>query len=171
MPPKYVKTVRDLLFFQYSKIIAKKVYPDKEHWGFITSTWKKLVTDEMEWSNILREDKQQIEAEKKCIYCGSEEHLSWDHIVPRSLSINEKCATCEHIQAIHNFEWACSSCNSKKGTKGLYHFLAEQHPLDDKFYDKIPPLLEKKYLKTIYNCHTCAGTLTKSVTSVLDLDF
>jgi hypothetical protein len=22
-----------------------------------------------------------------------------------------------------------------------------------------PPLLEKKYLKTIYNCHLCAGTL------------
>ena len=25
--------------------------------------------------------------------------------------------------------------------------------------DYVPALLEKKYLKTIYNCHLCAGTL------------
>ena len=30
-----------------------------------------------------------------------------------------------------------------------------------KFYDSIPPLLEKKYLKPIYNCHGCSGTLDK----------
>jgi hypothetical protein len=30
---------------------------------------------------------------------------------------------------------------------------------EGKFYDLEPPLLEKKYLKTIYNCHLCAGTL------------
>jgi len=37
--------------------------------------------------------------------------------------------------------------------------------------------LEKKYLKTIYNCHQCAGTLEKGdinddgEISVLDIDF
>ena len=25
--------------------------------------------------------------------------------------------------------------------------------------DIIPPLVEKKYLKTVYRCHECAGTL------------
>lgn len=30
-----------------------------------------------------------------------------------------------------------------------------------KFYDLIPPLLEKKYLKTMYCCHECADTLDK----------
>jgi hypothetical protein len=36
-----------------------------------------------------------------------------------------------------------------------------KHRGDKKFYDSIPPLLEKKYLKTIYNCHNCSGTLDK----------
>ncbi len=31
-----------------------------------------------------------------------------------------------------------------------------------KFYDFIPPLLEKKYLKTIIKCHECANTLSSS---------
>jgi dTDP-4-amino-4,6-dideoxygalactose transaminase len=30
---------------------------------------------------------------------------------------------------------------------------------DSKYYDKIHPLIEKKYLKTIYDCHECAGSL------------
>jgi hypothetical protein len=46
-----------------------------------------------------------------------------------------------------------------------------------KFYDLIPPLVEKKYLKTIFNCHECAGTLEASdpdgdgQISVADIDF
>jgi hypothetical protein len=41
----------------------------------------------------------------------------------------------------------------------------------------IGPLLEKKYLKTIFNCHRCAGTLDSGdldgdgEISVLDIDF
>jgi hypothetical protein len=46
-----------------------------------------------------------------------------------------------------------------KSAKGLYQFFKYKFPADRKFYDLIPPLLEKKYLKTIYNCHSCAGTL------------
>lgn len=51
------------------------------------------------------------------------------------------------------------------------------YPNEKKFYDLIPPLLEKKYLKTIYNCHECAETLNKGdidgggEISVLDIDF
>jgi hypothetical protein len=46
-----------------------------------------------------------------------------------------------------------------KSAKGLYQFFKGKYPSERKFYDLIPPLLEKKYLKTIYNCHLCAGTL------------
>jgi hypothetical protein len=35
---------------------------------------------------------------------------------------------------------------------GLYVFFAKRLPSDRKFYDRIPPLAEKKYLKTIYEC-------------------
>jgi hypothetical protein len=55
--------------------------------------------------------------------------------------------------------WACETCNAAKGTLGLYQFFRKLHPGERKFYDLIPPLVEKKYLKTIANCHECAGTV------------
>ncbi len=177
MPDREVKTVRDLIFFQYAKIIGKSSFgPDakKNAYGFIKNTFRSLRDDEKKWSDILREDKQLIEAEKKCIYCGSEKDLQWEHIVPKSLLINGHCPKCDRIQAIHNQIWACKTCNTKKSTKGLYHFYQELYPEAKKLSDIIPSLLEKKYLKTIYFCHECKGTLDwdgagKDLT-VLDLD-
>jgi hypothetical protein len=51
-----------------------------------------------------------------------------------------------------------------------------EHRGDKKFYDSIPPLLEKKYLKTVYNCRNCSGTLDMcdidgdDLITVLDID-
>ncbi len=51
-----------------------------------------------------------------------------------------------------------------------------KHRGDKKYYDSIPPLPEKKYLKTICNCHNCSGTPDKGdldgddVVTVLDKD-
>jgi hypothetical protein len=97
--------------------------------------------------------------------------------VPKSLDIQPRCKTCDTIQGIHNQVWACRNCNLSKGTKGLYEFYKEKHPGEKKYYDLIPPLLEKKYLKTIFNCHRCAGTLSMGdldmdgEITVLDIDY
>jgi len=177
MPDRDVKTIRDLIYYQYAKIIAKSalgVDAKKEAYGFIKTTFRQLVNDEKKWSEILREDRQLVEAEKKCVYCGGTEDLQWEHIVPRSLSINERCPSCDKIQGIHNQIWSCKTCNMKKSTKGLYRFYRERHPEAKRLSDILPALLEKKYLKTIYFCHLCKGTLEAtgngSGLSVLDLD-
>ena len=128
------------------------------------------------WSDIIREDWQFVQSDAICIYCGAHTGLAKEHIVPRSIRINERCPVCDKIQGIHNQIWACKSCNSLKGAQGLYSFYRLKHRGDKKFYDSIPPLLEKKYLKTIYNCHNCSGTLDKGdidgddVITVLDID-
>ena len=101
MPDREVKTIRQLIYYQYAKIIAKSALgPDakKESYGFIKNTFRELVNDEKKWSDILREDKQLVVAEKKCVYCGSKKDLNWEHIVPKSLLINEKCPSCDKIQ-------------------------------------------------------------------------
>ena len=79
------------------------------------------------------------------------------------------------IQSIHNQILACGRCNLAKGVKGLYEFYQASHPTEKKSYDLIPPLAEKKYLKTIFNCHACAGTLdsgsaSAKALSVSDID-
>lgn len=184
MPDRDVKTVQDLIYYQYAKIIARRAFSSsdgkeakKKHYGFIKKTFQELKSGVKSWSEIIREDWQFVESEKKCIYCGSESDLHKEHIVPRSLQIKPECGTCDKIQSIHNQVWACKKCNSSKGTKGVYEFFRTMHPNEKKFYDFIPPLLEKKYLKTIYNCHECAQTLNKGDVnadgeiSVLDIDF
>jgi hypothetical protein len=166
MPIRNAKTIRDLIYYQYAKIIARRAFgtadgkeAKKKHFGFINKTFQELQNGIKSWSDIMREDWQFVEADKRCIYCGSEAELHREHIVPKSLAIRPECGTCDVIQGIHNQIWACGGCNSLKGTKGLYEFYRAKYPGERKFYDLIPPLLEKKYLKTIFNCHQCAGTL------------
>lgn len=177
MPDRDVKTIRDLIYFQYAKIVGKSAFgpaAKKEAYGFIKTTFRGFVNDEKKWSDILREDKQLAESEKSCIYCGSKDELQWEHIVPRSLRINERCQSCDRIQSIHNQVWACRKCNGAKGTKGLYRFMKDSHPEAKKISDLAPVLAEKKYLKTIFYCHQCKGTLDASPQgheiTVLDLD-
>jgi len=185
MPDKSVQTIRDLIYYQYAKIIARSAFKasdgkeaKKRHYGFIKKTLRELQSGAKTWSEITREDWQMIERGNQCAYCGAEaEKLEREHIVPRSLKIKPECSTCGHIQEIHNQVWACYRCNDLKGTLGLYEFYERIRPHEKKFYDLIPPLLEKKYLKTIYNCHACAGTLDKGdldgddEITVLDIDY
>jgi hypothetical protein len=155
MPDRSVKTLQDLIWYQYAKIIAKKACgadAKHSHFGFVKTKLRELQSGKIRWSDILREDRQLVTAEQKCIFCGCPNGLSWEHLVPKSLKINERCSICEVIQSIHNQVLSCRSCNSKKGTMGLYTFYARMFPTDDKSYDKIPPLAEKKYLKTVYEC-------------------
>lgn len=183
MPDRDVETIRDLIFYQYAKVIARSAFSvgdgkeaKKQHYGFIKNTFRGLKSGAMSWSEITREDWQFVEAEKKCIYCGSENELHREHIVLRSLRIRAECETCDTIQGIHNQVWSCRECNFAKGAKGLYEFFRDRYPGERKYYDMIPPLAEKKYLKTIIKCHSCAETLDKGdldgdgEITVLDID-
>ncbi len=183
MPDREVLNIRDLIYFQYAKIIARSAFKAADgqeakelHYGFIKNTFRDLKNGGKSWSHIEREDWQLVEAEKKCIYCGSAENLQREHIVPKSLRIKEDCAECDRIQSIHNQVWACGACNAAKGTMGLYEFYRKMHPEEKNYFDFIPPLVEKKYLKTIMKCHECAGTLDiadlnkDGELSVLDID-
>jgi hypothetical protein len=183
MPDREVRTIRDLIYYQYAKIVARSAFSaadgksaKAQHYGFIKNMFRQLTSGEKSWSDITREDKELVEAERACSYCGALDELHWEHLVPRSVRINERCAACERILGIHNQAWACRSCNSQKGTRGLYDYYRQRFPDEKKFFDLIPPLLEKKYLKTIYNCHRCAATLDAGdidgdgVITVLDID-
>jgi 5-methylcytosine-specific restriction endonuclease McrA len=184
MPDKDVRTIRELIFYQYAKIITKRALAGgdpaeakRRHYGFIRSTFRDLRDGVKTWSDITREDWQLVESDLECAYCGSTEDLHREHIVPKSLRVKPECAVCDAIQGIHNQVWACSACNRLKGTMGLYEFYRRRFPGNPKFYDLVPPLVEKKYLKTMFSCHECAGTLEASdpdgdgAISVADIDF
>ncbi|MBU1851693.1 MAG: HNH endonuclease [Candidatus Omnitrophica bacterium] len=142
MPPKAVKTVRDLIFWEYAKIISGSALNDRKNYRFIMHNFKKLQNGEKKWSDILRED---LNANMdKCAYCGDSENLSNDHIVPK-----REC----HFAEIHNIVKACKKCNSSKGDKDLIKWRGIE-----KRYE-IPRIVMGKYLKMLYKCHECRGTL------------
>lgn len=172
MPDRDVKTICDLIYYQYAKVIDRRAFSAQDgkdakaqHYGFIKRTFKELKSGEKSWSEITREDWQFVESDKKCSYCGAKDDLHREHIVPKSLNIKPECSTCDTIQGLHNQVWACKKCNALKGTRGLYEF-----------FRSLPPK-EKKYLKTIYYCHECAQTLRKGdidedgEITVLEIDF
>jgi len=183
MPDREVKTVRDIIYYQYAKVIARSAFKEGDgkaakakHYGFIKQTFRALKSGEKKWSDVMREDWQLVEGPKACAYCSETTGLCKEHIVPRSLRIKPECASCDTIQGIHNQVWACSTCNSAKGAKGLYQFFKARNSDEKKYYDLIPPILEKKYLKAMFMCHQCAGTLDRSDPSgdgeltVVDID-
>jgi len=144
MPPSAVRTVRDLIYWQYAKIISESAGAGKKRYGFVMNRFKKLQGGEIEWSGTIREYVHEREMPNRCIYCGSMESLSYDHLIPRSRGGPD---------IPDNVVIACRTCNSSKGERGVY----EWFKLDRRY--EVPRIVEGKYLKLLYQVHSENGTL------------
>jgi len=143
MPPAAVKTIQDVIYWQYAKLIARSAGQDKK-FGFIMDRFKKLQSEEISWSGSIREYIREQEVSGQCIYCGSKKDLSVDHLIPRARGGPESG---------DNAVTACKACNSSRGDKGIY----EWFELDRR--DEVPRVVEGKYLKELYALHERKGTL------------
>lgn len=144
MPPAVVKTIRDLIYWQYAKIIAESAGAGKRQYGFVMNRFQSLATGQISWSTAIREYVKEREHPDECIYCGSHEQLTLDHILPRARGGPDSS---------DNAVWVCQPCNSAKGDRRLY----EWYGLDRR-YD-IPRIAEGKYLKLLYTLHEALNTL------------
>ena len=152
MPPKAVKTIQDLIFWQYAKIISESAGYGKRQFGFVMNRFKKLSSGEINWSNSIREYVKEREKIDVCIYCGKKKDLTLEHILPRSRGGPD---------TTDNAVFVCKSCNSSKGNKRLYEWFG----LKDR--NKVPRIAEGKYLKLLYLFHEIRGTLGVSDISKL----
>ncbi len=77
------ETIRDLIYYQYAKIIAKRAFKagdgkeaKRQHFGFINNnTFQEPKGGIKSWSEITREDWQFVESEDKeevRVFCGRE---------------------------------------------------------------------------------------------------
>jgi hypothetical protein len=144
LPPSAVRTVGDLLYWQYAKIISNSAGEGKSNYGFIMDRFKKLRSGEIQWSSSIREYVKEHDETGTCVYCGSGGGLTLEHILPRARGGPD---------VPENAVWVCASCNSRKGSKRLY----EWYGMESR--NELPRIAEGKYLKLLHSLHETRGTL------------
>jgi hypothetical protein len=156
VPPAVVKTVRDLIFWQYAKIISEAAGFTKEEYGFVTNKFKQLKQEEISWNEI-REYVKEKEQSDECIYCSARTNLTLEHLLPRHFNEpeNEK-----------NVVWICRSCNSRKGSKRLYEYWIGKYGLKTG-KNKVPRIAEGKYLKFAFEILNGKGFLEMSIKEIV----
>ncbi len=136
MPPKAVRTLRDLIFWQYAKIISDSEGFGKGNYDVVMDRFKSLKSGEIDWSTSISEWVHERETPDRCIYCGATGDLAVEHMIPLSRGGPD---TPDNTVAV------CPSCSSSKGDRRLYEFFS----LDNR--NAIPGIAEGKYLKLLYD--------------------
>ncbi|MFA7114913.1 MAG: HNH endonuclease [Candidatus Omnitrophota bacterium] len=143
MPPKYVKTIGEELFYEYAKLISRSVY-SKINYPFIVNRFKALRDGTITISGTNREWQREQTSLLECVFCGSEECLEMDHLIPKSRG---------GIDSADNMVWSCKICNASRGNKGVFEWLG----LEKK--DALHRLVAGKYLKELIDLHTKKETI------------
>jgi hypothetical protein len=139
-----ITTIREVIYWEYSKLIAEKISGSRTDYAQVTGVLKRLVAGKIKMSSILRENKLLVNADKKCTYCGCEAPLQWEHIIPLSRGGPD------HID---NLVLSCRTCNLSKGTKNPFEWYGKPRRAE------IPRIVVGKYLKLAFDRHQAAGTL------------
>jgi hypothetical protein len=150
-PPKYVETVRQLIYWLYADLIARAA-GFEGNYGFVVSRYKKLSSGEMKWSSSIRDHLKELEKGQVCIYCGATGDLSADHIIPLSRAGVDP-RVMRLLNSADNCVCACKACNSSKGDRDVFEWYGAERA------DEIPRLAVSKFLKLAYELHETQGTL------------
>jgi hypothetical protein len=153
MPPPYVKTIREEIYYEYAKLISRSAYGSLQR-PFITDRFKKLRDGEISISGTMREWEREQGLPKICVYCASAENLTTDHLIPQSRGGDNSA---------DNVVLACLICNTSKSEKGVFEWLG----LKEK--DKLHRLVAGKYLKQLLTLHENAGTLDTTKGRITEL--
>lgn len=134
--PRTFATVRELIYWEYAKLISEKAVGNRLNYKFANFTFRKLVEGGSTPSSILAENQQLFMLGNVCAYCGATGPLHWEHIIPVSLGGPD---------SIDNMVRACPPCNLAKGARDPYQWY-----LATKKDDLIPRLVLGKFLKVVF---------------------
>lgn len=140
-----VKTIEDLIYWEYAKMMAESAKMP-QNYRFIVSRLKELKNGKIHMSGTIRENKHERTVRNMCIYCGSTENIQTDHIVPVKLGGPDDA---------NNLIDCCRTCNIKKSNKHVFEFCTDQQI-------PVPRIVKGKYLKLVYAQNEKKGTLQES---------
>ena len=143
MPPAFVKTIREEILYEYAKLISRSAYGSLQR-AFITDRFKKLRDSEISISGTIREWEHEQELSQECVFCGSKEDLTTDHLIPHNRGGDDTA---------DNLVLACRSCNTSRGDRGIFEWIGLKKK------DNLHRLVAGKYLKQLLKLHEIVGTL------------
>lgn len=143
MPPAYVETIHEEIFYEYAKLISRSAY-GKIEYAFVAERFRRLRDGQITISGTIREWEREQELPHRCVYCKSSSDLTSDHLIPLNRGGDESA---------DNVVAACRSCNTSRGDKGIFEWLG----LESK--DDLHRLVAGKYLQQLLSLHEEVGTL------------
>lgn len=144
MPPRYVRTIREELFYEYAKLISRSVFDGQINYRFVADRFKALRDGSITISGTMREWQREQELPKCCVFCQSAEDLQTDHLIPRSRGGRDDA---------DNIVWSCRACNAARADQGIFQWLGLKKK------DHLHRLVAGKYLKQLFDIHSARGTL------------
>ena len=145
--PRTFSTVRELIYWEYAKLISEKAVGDRQNYKFTNFTYQKLIHGKVNSSSILSENQQLFLMGDVCAYCGATGALHWEHIVPTSLGGPDN---------IDNMVRACPHCNLTKGARDPYQWYLGSKSA------QIPRVVLGKFLKVVFEKYATLGLLDSS---------
>ena len=117
MIKRVYNTVKERLFWSYANLAMAHTAVDRNQEKYATfnymiraKLYKGLCDGTMNVRTLFDDEKIKLLSGQKCSYCGSSSNLALDHIFPQKFGGKD---------AGDNLIYACRSCNSSKGKKGL----------------------------------------------------
>lgn len=141
MPPSIIKSIRDLIYYQYSKILADSAGYGKGNYEFVMEKWNELKTGKVDFKESIKDFIKDIDDPVRCTFCGKIVPLREGKLLPTGPDIKS------------NKVQVCQNCLINKDEEPMYQW----YGLDNR--DTIPKLAELKYLKLLYKLHEKQGTL------------
>lgn len=119
--PKDFETLSELLYHRYAVLAAMHaclVQGERKRGRLYFSVYhcsrKGFMTGRRKIASLTDDEKLKMRLPQCCVYCGSKENLSIDHLIPTKRGGED---------IPENYVWACSSCNSSKGAKDVISWL------------------------------------------------
>lgn len=142
--PRTFSTARELIYWEYAKLISEKAVGDRMNYKFTNFTFQRFVKGRAAPSSILTENQKLFSLGDVCAYCGAAGKLHWEHIIPVSIGGPDN---------IDNMVRACAPCNLEKGARDPYQWYLSKKS------DPIPRLVLGKFLKVVFEEYATRGLL------------
>ncbi len=156
MPPKYVKTVSDVINFYYAWLVIAKAAGKMGEWGFITQRFKLLKAGKIRMADRNGELRVQMRSTPECVYCGGVADSN-DHVIPLRIGGPDD---------MHNIVRSCKSCNSSKRDHDFVDWWINIQGNGEETLPRIPIGI---YLKYCHDWHKIHDTLDRVAADITDL--